>query len=595
MATASGSIAEMEDVIGAIELPVARPLPPAVVNSTPSAEVTARETPTQLSSEPGQRRSRFRTLTVMAALFAALFIAALNTTIVATAIPTICSDLHSAAGYSWIGASYVITTTAVVPIWAKLSDIWGRKPILLTAVALYFASSIICAVSSSMGMLIASRSVQGVSGGGLSSLITIVISDLFSMRSRPLFLGLLHVTWAVAGGLGPVLGGAFTQLLSWRWIFWINLPISGTAFCLLLFFLDVHNPKTKFADGVKAIDWAGSLSIVSVMVMVLLGLNFGGTAYPWDSPKVICLVAVGALMAVVFLFSESRLARHPIMPLGLFRHKSNAACLAIGFAQHFVINAAEYYLPLYFQSAKEASPLQSGLLLLPLIITEALTGIFAGLFIYRAGRYVELIWVGVALLTVGNGLYIYLNATSPIGSIAAFEVVAGLGAGLLFEPPLIALQALVSQDDTATATATLGFIRNIGIALSIVGGGIIFQNGMQLQRSKLRGHGLPADLVETFSGPDAATNIDLIATISDRAQKLAVKQAFAWSLRNIWIMAACMAACGLLAGGLVTKKELAKEHTETRTGIKDKREVDMAGHDGLEPAPTVASREELSA
>lgn len=133
-----------------------------------------------------------------------------------------------------------------------------------------------------------------------------------------------------------MLGGAFTQLLSWRWIFWINLPISGAAFCLLLLFLDVHNPKTKFAEGIKAIDWAGSLSIVGVMVMVLLGLNFGGTAYPWDSPKVICLVVVGALMAVLFLFNESRLARYPIMPLGLFRHKSNAACLAIGFTQHFV-------------------------------------------------------------------------------------------------------------------------------------------------------------------------------------------------------------------------------------------------------------------
>lgn len=133
-----------------------------------------------------------------------------------------------------------------------------------------------------------------------------------------------------------MLGGAFTQLLSWRWIFWINLPISGVAFCLLLLFLDLHDPKTKFTEGIKAIDWAGSLSIVGIMVMVLLGLNFGGTVYPWDSPKVICLVVVGALMAVLFLFNESRLARYPIMPLGLFRNKSNVACLVIGFTQHFV-------------------------------------------------------------------------------------------------------------------------------------------------------------------------------------------------------------------------------------------------------------------
>ena len=176
----------------------------------------------------------------------------------------------------------------------------------------------------------------------------------------------------------------------------------------------------------------------------------------------------------------------------------------------------------------------------------------------------------MTLLTIGNGLYVHLNATSSLGSIIAFEIVAGAGAGLLFDPPLIALQALVSQDDTAMATATFGFIRNVGQSLAIVSGGIIFQNGMQLQRSNLRDHGLPTDLVQNLSGADAATHIDLITTISNQGQKLAVKQAFAWSLRNLWIMSTCVAACGLLASGLVTKKELTKEHTETRTGIKKK-------------------------
>ena len=219
----------------------------------------------------------------------------------------------------------------------------------------------------------------------------------------------------------------------------------------------------------------------------------------------------------------------------------------------------------------------------------------AGIFIHQTGRYIELIWVGVTLLTIGSGLYVHLNATSSIGSIIAFEVVAGLGAGLLFDPPLIAIQALVSQDDTATATATLGFVRSVGISLSIVSGGIIFQNGMQLQRSNLRDHGLPTDLVKNLSGADAATNINLIATISNQAQKLAVKQAFAWSLRNFWIMCTCMAACGLLAGGLVTKKELAKEHTETQTGIRKKLEIVPIKHDGQEAARAIANREEVSA
>ena len=215
----------------------------------------------------------------------------------------------------------------------------------------------------------------------------------------------------------------------------------------------------------------------------------------------------------------------------------------------------------------------------------------SGIIIHRIGRYIELIWVGVALLTIGNGLYVHLNATSSIGSIIAFEIVAGLGAGLLFDPPLIALQALVSQDDTATATATLGFIRNVGVSLSIVSGGVIFQNGMQLQRSSLQESGLPTDLVKNLSGA-AATNTNLIATISNAAQQLAVKQAFAWSLRNLWIMCTCMAACGLLAGGFVTKKELAKEHTETQTGIKKSTEI---AHDSPEATRAAANKQEVSA
>ncbi|KEF59063.1 uncharacterized protein A1O9_03906 [Exophiala aquamarina CBS 119918] len=552
-------------------------VPPTIATSINGDAAEASNHAPEILAQPGQQRSKFKMFSIMTALFSATFISALNTTIVATAIPTICADLDSAVGYSWVGAAYVIATTAVGPVWTKFSDIWGRKPILLTAVALYFASSMICALSTSMGMLIVARALQGVSGGGVGSLINVVISDMFSMRTRPLFLGLLQVTWAVAGGIGPVLGGAFTQYLSWRWIFWINLPVCGVAFGLLLLFLDVHDPKTRFVDGIKAVDWAGSFSLIGLMVMVLLGLNFGGATFPWDSPKVLCLIAFGILVAIFFLFNEARLAQHPVMPLGVFRQRSNAACLIIGFIQHFVLNAAEYYLPLYFQSAKEASPLYSGVLLLPLIMIEAAAATASGIFIHRLGRYLDLIWLGVLFMTLGNGLYVYLGATTSIGSIAAFQLVAGFGIGLLFDPPLIALQALVSQDDTATATATLGSMRGLGVALSIIIGGVIFQNGIQLQSSSLRAHGLSADLVEELAGPNAATKINLINTISDPAQKLAVKQAFAWSLRNLWITCTGMAAIAVVASSLITKKELAREHVETQTGIR--KEKQNAGSD----------------
>ncbi len=155
-------------------------------------------------------------------------------------------------------------------------------------------------------------------------------------RHRSLYFGILEVMWAIAGGVGPVLGGVFAQYVSWRWIFWINLPISGISFLLLLIFLDVHNPRTRFSDGAKAIDWAGSLSILGLVIMLLLGLDFGGVTLPWDSPTVICLIVFGSLLSVVFALSEAKVAQHPLMPLRLFAKKSNVACLIVGFSQAFV-------------------------------------------------------------------------------------------------------------------------------------------------------------------------------------------------------------------------------------------------------------------
>jgi MFS family permease len=217
---------------------------------------------------------------------------------------------------------------------------------LLVAVIVFSASSIICALAVNMKMLIAGRAIQGTAGGGLILLVNIVVSDLFSVRNRSLYLGLLEFVWALAAGVGPILGGAFTEFVSWRWNWWINLPIQGLTFVLLLLFLDVHNPRTSMMDGLKAIDWFGSVSILGLILMLLLGLDFGGETFSWNSPTVICLIIFGALMSLFFIYSEKRLAEYPLMPLAIFNHRSNIASLVVCTAHGFVFIAAEYYLPL---------------------------------------------------------------------------------------------------------------------------------------------------------------------------------------------------------------------------------------------------------
>ncbi|KAL4883779.1 major facilitator superfamily domain-containing protein [Aspergillus karnatakaensis] len=538
------------------------PPPTASENKPEECGTTASVT----ASEAPKARGKWRIGAIMIALALSLFISALDQTIIATASPSIAADLQSGGGYVWIAGAYLLGNTASGNIWASLSDIFGRKPVLLSAVALFFVTSIVCATAVDMAMLIVGRSIQGVAGGGLIQLILITISDLFSVRLRSLYIGLMESVWTIAGALGPVLGGTFTEAVSWRWIFWINLPVCGTAFLLLILFLDVHNPRTPVIEGIKAIDWFGSFSIVAVSIMVLLGLDFGGDTFPWDSPKVICLIVFGSLMSLAFIYSEKRLAKYPLMPLHIFKGRSNMACFLVDFTHGFAYLGAEYYLPLYFQSAKESSPLHSGILILPFILAESFTSLGVGVLIHRTGRYLEFIWLGISTTVLGAGLFIDYNTSTPLSKIIIYQIIAGFGCGLLFFPPLLALQNNIHPKDTATATATFGFVRNIATTLAVILGGVVFQNSMLMRRGSLEDAGLSAALQERFTGAEAAANVLSIKDVEDVFQRMAIKRAFAWSIRNIWILYTGLAAVGMVASGFIQRKKLSQEHVETKTG-----------------------------
>ncbi|KAE8395624.1 major facilitator superfamily domain-containing protein [Aspergillus alliaceus] len=546
---------------------------PAIADTVVSSSIVRTIEPLELA-ETNRARSSLRITAILSALNLVLFVAALDQTIVATSIPTISASLHSAAGYTWIGGAYLLANAAAAPLWAKFSDIWGRKPALLGAVVIFAIASLIAALSRNMSTLIAARALQGTAGGGLMQLVAITISDLFSMRSRALYLGLMGCTWALAGSAGPLVGGALTEHVSWRWCFWINLPVCGLSFILLLVLLDVHNPRTKLRDGMKAVDWFGTMSILAVALLLLLGLDFGGAIFPWNSPKVICLIVFGTMMIGFFVFSQKRLAKYPLMPLGIFNTWSNNATFLVAFTHSMVAMGIEYYLPLFFQSVKQASPLRSGLLILPMMVVEAATDVISGILIHQTGRYRELTCAGLAFMTLGTGLYIYLGVDTTVGTIIGFEIIGGIGTALLFQTPMIAIQNTVSQADTASATATLSFIRNLGTSLSLVLGGLVFQNGMTARQPALVAAGLGESVLRSLSGDQAAANVEIVKSIQDIAQRRAVQTAFAWSLRNMFILYTAIAAVGLVASAFIKQRHMSTEHTETKTGVQDLTERD---------------------
>lgn len=354
-----------------------------------------------------------------------------------------------------------------------------------------------------------------------------------------------------------------------RWCFWVNLPISGTAFLLLLFFLDVHNPRTSFTDGIKALDWYGTISLLAVVVMILLGLDLGGVTYPWSSATIVCLLVFGTIMIGVFFFTQKKLATYPLMPLKVFKNSANFAALTVGISQGMCFIPADYYLPLYFQAVRLASPLRSGVLILPITISESVFGMGSGLITHWTGRTREVMWAGVLLVAVGTGLYITFGVSTPLAQLVGFMLIGGSGCGLLFEAPIITIQNTVDQRDVATATATFSMTRNIATSASIVLGGVVIQNGMAGQGPALRAAGLSPQLVSAFTDGQASANVDLIAHIQDASQQLAVRTAFAHSFKKMWIMYTAIAAVGALAGPFFRHKRMSVEHTETRTGIDE--------------------------
>ncbi|OOF90580.1 hypothetical protein ASPCADRAFT_519135 [Aspergillus carbonarius ITEM 5010] len=545
--------------------------PPQDTTTTPPPSNPAILAPLD-TSPPPPKRSHLRTTSIILILCLTLFISALDQTIISTAIPSITQSLNSASGYTWIGASYLLSMCAANPIWIRTSDIWGRKPALLSAILIFAIGSLLAALSTTMPMLITGRAIQGLAGGGLMSLVNIVISDLFSMRHRALYISATALVWVLAGTTGPVIGGALSQYVSWRWCFWINLPVCGGAFLIVLFFLELHNPRTPVWEGIKAVDWLGSISILAVVVLLLLGLDFGGVSFAWSSPTVICMVVVGGLLIGVFLFVERKVARFPLMDLRVFHTWENIAVMMVAAAHSMATRGSEYYLPFYFQSVRGASPTWSGVMVLPMMGAASVCDVVVGVVVHRTGRYREVIWGGAGLLALGTGLYVLLGVDSSMGMVVGFQVVGGVGLSLLLSTPMLAIQNTVGQGEVAVATATLGFVRSVATSLSIVLGGVVFQDSMVVRQGGLVEAGLDGELVRAFGGYDAAANVELIGTIGDEMQRRAVREAYAWSIRNMFILYTAAAAVGVLACPFVKQWFMSKEHTETKTGIENMTE-----------------------
>ncbi len=429
---------------------------------------------------PGYRYSIGRILAIYSGLMIALLLAALDQTIVATALPRVVSELGGITQYSWVFTAYMLGSTVTVPLYGKLGDAHGRKPLFIVSITIFLIGSALCGAAQNMVQLVVFRAIQGVGAGGLFPLTLAMVGMIVPPRDRGRYQGLIGSVFAAASIAGPLIGGFIVDTTSWRWIFYVNLPVGGLALVVILLTMPKRRTKRE-----HSIDWLGAGILALGTTSLLLGLVWGGHDYPWVSPQVLgALVAAPALLGL-FAWVERRVPE-PILPFELLRNQTVAAsvaCMAfVGMAMFGTIS----YVPLFVQGVIGTSATSSGVVLTPLMLGAVVTSFVSGQIVSRTGRYRPNTLIGPLVLGAGEVLLWRLSVNATNAQAARDMVIAGIGLGMMMQIFVLSVQNSVSRSQMGTATALTQFSRSIGATLGVTLMGVIVNQGLP---ASVREHG----------------------------------------------------------------------------------------------------------
>jgi EmrB/QacA subfamily drug resistance transporter len=488
-----------------------------------------------------------RLLVIIGALLLGMLLAALDQTIVATALPTIAGDLHGLSDLSWIVTAYILASTASTPLWGKLGDLYGRKIFFQAAIVIFLVGSALSGLSHSILELIAFRAVQGIGGGGLTIGAQAIVGDVVAPRDRGKYQGIFGAVFGVASVLGPLIGGFFVQNLSWRWVFYVNLPIGAVALVVTAIVLPGSLTRVR-----HVIDYLGTILLAAAATSLVLLTTLGGNTYRWASPQIIFLAVASVVFIVAFILTERR-ASEPVLPLRLFTNRVFSVSSAVGFVVGFAMFGAITYLPQYMQVVRGSSPTGSGLQLLPLMAGLLLTSTLSGILISRWGRYKIFPIIGTALMTAGMYLLSMLGVGTSTLASSAYMFVLGVGIGAVMQVLVIAVQNVVPYSDLGVATSGVTFFRSIGGSFGTAVFGAIFASQLTGNLAHyLAGTHIPAGF-SASAGASPATLAKLPPAVH-----AGYVHAFAASLHTVFLVAVPIAAVAFALSWLLKEVPLRK-------------------------------------